>query len=112
MRKVLLGAVVCAAFGLSANGAGAATASVNHPTKRLACHWVTVGDHTLKLLRYTVEPISKTAGAPADRPVRLAAKSSTRGTAVRVTPVVARAEPVRFDRQPVQRVSLMVGVGY
>jgi hypothetical protein len=88
---------------------------LKHPAKRLARHWVTAGDHTLKLLRHTVEPVSKTASAPADRPIRHlsataapATKSSTREPAVRIT----RAEPIYFDRQPGQRVSLMIGIGY
>jgi hypothetical protein len=119
MRKLLLGAVLCVAFGLPVYGAGlaseAATSSVKHPAKRLACHWVIAGDHTLKLLRYTVEPVSRTASAPVDRPIRHlsstaapAAKSSTREPAVRI----ARTEPIYFDRQPGQRISLMVGIGY
>jgi hypothetical protein len=118
MRKVLLGVVLSAAFGLSANGAGATTASVNHAGKRLACHWVATGDHTLKLLRSVVEPV-KTARAPADRPVRHvstattpANKSSAREPAVKARPVMARADVVHLERQLVQRISLMVGVGY
>jgi hypothetical protein len=117
MRKVLLGVVLSAAFGLSANGAGATTASVNHAGKRLACHWVATGDHTLKLLRSIVEPV-KTARAPADRPVRHvststpANKSSAREPAVKARPGMARADVVHLERQLVQRISLMVGVGY
>jgi hypothetical protein len=119
MRKVLLGAVLSVAFGLSANGANATTtAPVKHPAKRLACHWVTTGDHTLKLLRTNVEPV-KTAGAPADRPVRHvsapaapASKSSVREPAARARSLIARADLGHIERQVVQRISLMVGVGY
>jgi hypothetical protein len=113
MRKVLLGVVLSAAFGLSTNGAGATTASVNHAGKRLACHWVATGDHTLKLLRATLEPV-KTA----DRPVRYVsttvapASKSAREPAARARPVISRAELGHFERQLVQRISLMVGVGY
>jgi hypothetical protein len=116
MRKVLLGAVLSVAFGLSANGAGA-TGPVGHSAKRLACHWVTTGDHTLRLLRHTFEPVSKTAIAPADRPVRHvstaapASKSSSRAAAVKARPLV-RAELAHIERQVVQRISLIVGVSY
>jgi hypothetical protein len=118
MREVLLGAIVCVAFGVSANGAGATTAPVKHPAKRLACHWVTAGDHTLKLLRDTLQPV-KTASAPADRPVRHvsintapASKSSAKEPAARARSVIARADLGHIERQLVQRVSLMIGIGY
>jgi hypothetical protein len=105
MRKILLGAVLSLALGLPVNGAGAATAPVNHPGKRLVCHWVTAGDHTLKPLRATLEPV-KTA----DRPVRHV--KSAREPAARARPVISRAELGHMERQLVQRISLMVGVGY
>jgi hypothetical protein len=113
MRKILLGAVLSLALGLPVNGAGAATAPVNHPGKRLVCHWVTAGDHTLKPLRATLEPV-KTA----DRPVRhvsttvAPASKSAREPAARARPVISRAELGHMERQLVQRISLMVGVGY
>jgi hypothetical protein len=112
MRKLMLGAVVCVAFGLATNGADAATASVNHPAKRLACHWVTA-DHTLRLLRQTLGPVDRIADAPANRPTRhLSAAATPAKNSIREPAVPTRAEFASIGRQLGQRISLMVGVGY
>jgi hypothetical protein len=100
MRKLVLGVVLCFAFGVPVNGAeflsGAKAASVKHPVK-FACHWVTP-DRALRLLRYTAVIVDK---------------GSTKEPAVKASrAVMTRAEPVRFERQLSQRISLTVGVAY
>jgi hypothetical protein len=95
MRKLMLGTVLCVAFGLPVNGAEFLSGTKSgYPAKRLACHWVTA-DRTLRLLRY--------AALPND-------KNGTKASVGASSAVMTRA--VRFERQGGQRTSLMVGVAY
>jgi hypothetical protein len=89
MRKLMLGTILCVAFGLPVNGAEFLSGTKSgYPAKRLACHWVTA-DRTLRLLRYSAVPVVKASRA-----------------------VMTRAEPVRLERQRSQQISLTVGVAY
>jgi len=121
MRKLLLGTALCVAFGLPANAAESGSqvkmASLDHPAKRPACHWVSA-DRKLRLLRETIVQVERSTPLPAGRVVRRTAPQVNRVAEVavrtgRAAPVrfVPRAEPVRFERLA-ERVSLMVGVGY
>jgi hypothetical protein len=93
MRGLVLGAVLCVALGLPANGAefdsDAKTASV----RPLACHWVTA-DRTLRLLRSTAALVDKSS-------TKVFAPNASRA-----------AMTVHFERQLSRRTSLMVGVAY
>jgi hypothetical protein len=127
MRALMLGAVIFASLGLTANAAESPSdAKAGHQARRAACHWVTA-DRTLSLLRDILpgdrriasrpvslpnrEPIVK-AGRPV-APPHVATRPTPSRTVSRVEParLLSRAEPVA--RALAQHVSsLVVGVGF
>jgi hypothetical protein len=121
MGKLMLGLVLCVAFGLPAKAMepvlAVKTASLDHAAKHPACHSVSA-DRKLKLLRETIVQVEK--NTPADRIVRRAAPQVNNRVAepvVRAGRAAAvhfsrRAELVRFERPTSERVSLVVGIGY
>jgi hypothetical protein len=118
MRKLMLGAVLSAAFGLPASAAGVVagmqTASLDHVFKRSACHLV-ASNRPLRLLRdREVQVAKRPVAVPIERTVvREPAPRISRAVATRSEPVrVPRFESARFERTSSERVSLMVGIGY
>ena len=109
MRKFVVGVALCMAFGLPVNAAdssGSKAAQLKHPGMRLACHWVPT-DRTLTLLSHTAMPARRIGRTPVPANRRSAAVPD-----VKASPVVTRAEPIYFARQPSQRIALVVGVGF
>jgi hypothetical protein len=124
MRSLVLGALIFASFGLTANAAEPPTDAKagSHHARRPACHWVTA-DRTLRLLRDILPGERRIAAERlATRPVSIPVweKVSRAVTPVRAVPVrsASRAEPVHFvsrveaARMPTQHLSLVVGVSF
>jgi hypothetical protein len=130
MRSLVLGAVIFASLGLTANAAEPSDAkATGHQARRAACHWVTA-DRSLKLLRDILPGDRRIAERPMSRPVSLpirepvvkasrpvapphmASRPAPARTISRVEPsrLLSRAEPVA--RALAQHVSLVVGVGF
>jgi hypothetical protein len=128
MRALMLGAVIFASLGVTANAAESPSdaKAAGHQARRAACHWVTT-DRRLSLLRDILPGDRRIASRPVSLPIRepivkasrpvtpplLASRPASARTVSRVEPsrFLSRAEPVA--RALVQHVSsLVVGVGF